>query len=395
VARHEKQFQQGGEKEQRDAADKLDQARQNAKDEKTREAARQALEKHEQRPGESARPEDAARQAKELESSDPKLRQDAAEKLDRMARNADDPKTREAARQALEKADKKPGQDATPEDVARQKQEFQQGGDKERREAADRLDQMRQNAKDEKTREEARKTMEDLAREMQKEQAPGQAKQTPPEGGPQPSQTGASKKGPPQGQDPQTGTAKQGTPGQQTADQGQPKDGGQDMGTDPTAQAKDEGKAINPLGARQPGTGDAPPDAPIAQNQEPPGGPGDPRHRDRAGTLQLEDFQKVDKKLRDELGWTEEQLKQFQRDYEELLKRRQAEARTAEPDQPQGPQRGGTNLSNIGAQRVKPGQGGPVDARSIGRGQPPPGYQDAAREFYRRLSELDAAPQKR
>ena len=59
-----------------------------------------------------------------------------------------------------------------------------------------------------------------------------------------------------------------------------------------------------------------------------------------------------------------------------------------------GPRRGG-NLGNIGAQRVKPTQGSPIDARSIGRGQAPPGYQDALREFSRRIDNLDTTPPKK
>lgn len=387
AAQQAKDLKNGNAGEQREAREQLEQMARNAKDEKTREAAQKALDNAEKRPGEQAKPDDVSRQAKEMRSGDPKRQQQGAQKLDEMARNANDPRVKEAARQALEKAEKKPGQDATPEDVARQQKDLQQGDSQQQRDAADRLQQLARNAQDDKTREAARKALEERAKEMQKEQSPAQAKEQPPKEGPNAPPPSSPKKGPPQ--DAQTGTAKENTGGPNTADHGQPKDGGREPGEELAQE-----KSINPSGARLPGTGDAPAEAPIASNQDIAGGPGDARHQQRGGSLQLDDFKKVDKKMLDELGWTPEQLANYRKAYEELVKRRQAEARSAAEERPQGPQRGG-QLNNVPVQQVKPSTGGPVEGRSLGRGQPPPGYQDAAREFSRRLNALDEVPEKK
>ena len=381
IARQEKQLQSGDRQQQRDAADKLEQISRNASDPKVRDAARQALEQAEQRPQEFARPEDVARQVKDLQSGDAQKEKQAAEKLDAMARNAKDEQVRDAARQALQQAKQHPGQDAKPEDVAKQEKALQQNDPKQQREAADKLDQIRQNARDEKARAQAQKALEEALRRMQQEQSPAQAKESPKAEG-----QAAAKKGPPEEQQ---GAAKQEQKPPEAPGNGKTADPGQ-----VDAQAKERGETDNhPLAPWKPGTGDGPPDRPPLAHEEPRGGAADSRHRERGGVLQLEDLKSIDKKVQDQLGWSAERLKQFQKAYEEMLKRRQAEARSSE-DRPAGPSRGGS-LGNIGAQQVQPVQGSPVDARSLGRGQPPPGYQDAEREFRRRLADLDAPPEKK
>ncbi|HXG10623.1 MAG TPA: hypothetical protein VNK04_12750 [Gemmataceae bacterium] len=402
VAQQAKDLQSGDPQKREQAAEKLDQMARNARDKKVRDAARQALEKAERRPGENATHDDVAQQSRDLQSGDPQKREQAAEKLDQMARNAKDESVREAARQELEKSGQKPGQDAKPQDVARQEKELQQGDEKKWRDALDKLQQFLRNAKDEKVREAARQALERAAKQKQDEQSPGVARQPPSR--PENLEAGGPKQGPPQGKEAEAGTPRAANPAQSTADRGQPKDADPDAkkgGDQPNAPDK------VPVMARErgqgggeessfgiPGTGDARPDQQMVQPEEPTGGPADPRHRERGGVLQLEDLKKIDKEIRDKLGWSEEQLKKFQQAYADLLKRRQAEAKTAGEDQPLRPQQGGS-LRNIQAQRVQPTQGSPVDARYLGRGQPPPGYQDADREFRRRLSELDLPPEKK
>lgn len=385
VARQEKQLQSGDPGAKQEATENLDQIKQNAQDPQARQAAREALERAEKRPGESAKPGDVTEKAKDLASGDEKKRQQAAEDLDSMSRNAREQHVREAANKELEKAGARPGQDAKPEDVAEQAKDLQQGDPKQQRDALDKLQQFLRNAKEEKTREEARKALEQAAEQKRNEHSPAVAKKLSENEGPP---AAAEKKGPPGQQEQQAGADKGSNPDQKEGDRGERKDQGQ-----PTADARepgesrDQGQPGEGGGLRTPGSAEGRDDFPVRSPEDPAGGPGDPRHRQRGGSLQLEDFNQIDKKVLDNMGWDEQKLAEFRKHYEEMLKR-QPPPGASEDERVLGPQRGGS-LPNVKVQPVKPAAGKVGEARTGIRAEPPPEYRDAYREFTRKLQELD------
>ncbi len=103
----------------------------------------------------------------------------------------------------------------------------------------------------------------------------------------------------------------------------------------------------------------------------------------RAAQMQLEDFlKKVDKKILKDAGVSEEAW----RKYVETRRKQLARPQPQRPDTPAGPQQA-TNLPSMSGGPIRsapPGQDNNVAAPD--RGQPPPGYRDAAREFSRKMS---------
>lgn len=105
------------------------------------------------------------------------------------------------------------------------------------------------------------------------------------------------------------------------------------------------------------------------------GGKGDDAHRRRAGVLQLEDLNKLDRKLLQELKMSEDDLKAFR----DALARKRARP-TPTPETLPASQSG--NLRNLGAREIKPGDKPQThDARRTGLGQAPPEFREAFRQY--------------
>ena len=102
----------------------------------------------------------------------------------------------------------------------------------------------------------------------------------------------------------------------------------------------------------------------------------------RAAQMQLEDFAKrVDKDILKEAGVSEEAWKKYLES-----KRKQVVPRaTSRPEAPVDPQQA-KPLPSMGGRTIEPSGSGPGDAHGPDRGQPPPGYRDAFREFTRQMS---------
>ena len=146
-------------------------------------------------------------------------------------------------------------------------------------------------------------------------------------------------------------------------------------------------KLIPPDPAGQKGR---PPFVPKENFQEPPTAKNsDPRHNE-ATTLQLQQFMDAvekDRKTLEKAGITEEQWREFVKNYADLAKREEANK-----DTPAAPQNTG-RLGGIGGVRENPGAASdPNDPRGAGRTQPPPGYRDALLQF---MKELNSAGDKK
>ncbi len=102
----------------------------------------------------------------------------------------------------------------------------------------------------------------------------------------------------------------------------------------------------------------------------------------RAAQMQLEDFAKrVDKDILKEAGVSEEAWKK----YLESKRKQVAPRETTRPEAPAEPQQA-KPLPSMGGRTIEPSGSGPGDTHGPDRGQPPPGYRDAFREFTRQMS---------
>jgi hypothetical protein len=311
-----------------------------------RKPASQASE-NDDKPGQHAKPDDVAKAAKGLESKEPSKLEEAAHKLAQMAQNGQDPKAKEAARDALEKAFRDP------------------------------------------------KTGEPN---------PAAAKTGPkPEGQPKPdsSQAAESKK-------PGAADAQQGSPKKEGGAEGGPAKAeskgrptnpggmGEEHGKgDPTGEAKGKapgkGSQANIDGSGGSGHTDK---GQNGRDSTHKGGPGDERDRKKAGELLLRRFDKVvdKKKFLQENGITEEQMRKLRDD---IAKRGQRPTETGDDRRPKrGP--GGGTLTDQGVRRVQPG--GPNragDDKYGGLGKPPAEFRDLVNEFTSTVSQPERAKDKK
>ena len=144
----------------------------------------------------------------------------------------------------------------------------------------------------------------------------------------------------------------------------------------PNPQASQKGNTPGG-GERRLGTGE----------QGAPNDPAQPRQPDkprdhRAAQMQLEDFAKrVNKDILKEAGVSEEAWKK----YLETKRKQLAPPDKPRPEAPSAP-RQAQQLPSMGGRTIQPAAPGQGDDHGPDRGQPPPGYRDAYREFTREMS---------
>lgn len=305
-----------------------------------------------------------------------------------------------------------PPSDADLRDLKRLARDLQSPDGQKRDQAAQELDQIKKQAKDPQSRETAQRLSDLLKDQMARERAESKPessdsnRQQPPPSGAQCSQC----KNCQGGSAGAAGTAKSGDAGKGPMEPGAPKAGGQDEKTaqgnpgneprkpegqgekkDGTATAKSggsPGQAGSPRGdnGEKSASGKGLLDEIQSQELPPRNTPGD-LSKQRATEAQLEDFKKkLDKKLLDRLQMTEEAREQFLKNYADLVRRDQA-GPAEKPEAPTAAQGVGTLPSNAPRPAV-PGTTIPVNDSTIGpnRGQPPPGYREDYAEFNRILA---------
>jgi hypothetical protein len=330
---------------------------------------------------ESVTPRDVEQLAKDLDSSDPRKREQAAEQLAKAKDLARDAEAREAARKELEKhglnpdgkAGKPAPQDATPRDAEQLAKDLKSDDAGKREDAAKQLEKMKDLARDPATREAARKELEKNGRGAGDDKI-AQGKPQTPEGtsdGKKP-ESPAEAKGGAGDKKQETGTAKASDPkGEGQSAEG--KDGPRQEGKVADAKEMSSDATKVPTGRRD---GDGP------DGVEPPVLDAKPKEH-RAGVIQLEDIRKnINKDVLKAANMTEEQYREWEKAARELNQRLQAEAKSN--DVPAAPQTGG-GLATTGGKRTDPGaKGQPGEVRNGGKVQPPPDYRDGWSEFTRK-----------
>jgi hypothetical protein len=274
---------------------------------------------------------------------------------------------------------KQQAENAKPSDVEDLARKLQDANRRTRGEAKRDLEEIKDKARDPKSREAAKEALE---KDRQANQ-PGQDK---PGSGPGDEKgekkPGPGDKGPGEGKgsDPKKEPGDKGSskgPGSKADGEGTPKKGespgkGKDRG-DGAGQTPGPGMK----GDRKPGTGSGG-GADTKERREKP-------EAHRASMLQLEEFRKkVDKDVLKDMKMSKEDFEKFLKDYAELAKR-QAKVEAEKPEVIAPPQPGGTLPTIAGGPRKTPG-GKTEDLNNEGRGQAPPGYRDAKAEFVRKLN---------
>ncbi len=174
-----------------------------------------------------------------------------------------------------------------------------------------------------------------------------------------------------------TGTGK--GKGDEGPPEGKGKEGGPPATDDTVPPGKGKGKTKVSVPGRGPDgerrVGGNPPE-PLLPGTQPPA-------PHRASMIQLEELKKkIDKGLLKDAKMSEEEWRQFLKDYEALARREDARAGREEK---LPPSKRGEGLTGMGGKRVRPsGTGRPEDLRNDGRGKAPPGYRDILSEFRRR-----------
>jgi hypothetical protein len=297
----------------------------------------------------------------------------------------------------------KAGQDAKPEDVAKAAKDLQAREPSKLEEAIQKLAQMAQKALDPKAKEDARKALEKAFREPT-----GEPKPAAPKGGPKPEdppKRGQAEpcecKKPGMADSPPGSTRQEGgsegnsSKGEAKGRPTNPGGMGEEHGKgDPTGEAKGKapGKGSQAKVGGSGGSGHTNKGQNGGDNTH-KGGPGDERDRKKAGELLLQRFdQVVDKKkfLKDN-GITEEQMRLLR---EDIARRGQRPADSGDR-RPTKRITGGT-LPDQGARRVQPG--GPNragDAKYGGPGKPPAELRDLHNEFTSTVSQPEKAKDKK
>ncbi|MBV9124826.1 MAG: hypothetical protein JO112_15840, partial [Planctomycetes bacterium] len=349
--------------------------------------------------------------ARKLQSNDAGERAEAARKLNDLAHKAGDPKTQQAAADALKNQNQDQGENTEVKDLA---QKLQSQDPAERAEAAKKLNDLAQNAGDPKTQQAAADALKKAAdAQNQSEQGsqegtnstPGRnnpAEQTNTKGQAQ----GSEKSNPPSSPE-KTANHSPGQPGKGSSNQGQspqPVEGknsssnnpghNQETGsqTSPNKSAQD-----NPMKEKTDQVGNGPGQG-LRGNREHPipgGGPGrqaaagtgpDATFQKKAGNLQIEE---LDKKLTPDmlrkLNWTEEEKQEFLQG----LRRKAAAEAAQQPEKLADPRRPGGPLGNLGPHSVQSGQGQEDNVRYTGPALPPPGFREAQKEFTQNLSKQE------
>lgn len=274
-------------------------------------------------------PEDVARLSKQLQSSDQREREDAARKLQEISKQGT--KLSKDAADALKKA----GYDVSTEQA--------DGGGKGQPDAS------------------AKQQPGDGAASAS---APKEAGQQGPQDAGTPKNAGGSDKG--------SGGSGTGKPGDQNA-------------TAEEGNAPGEAKAGNQTAGGTPGGGARSGEAGGSGEEAPGAEPADPSHSRRAGELQLQRFKdQVTRDMLKKLNMTEQEFKDFLKAYEAANRRK--DAASAKEPLP-GPQTGGP-LTNSGASRVTPVKPLTDPLPTTGPSVPPPEFRKAYKDFTEELSKL-------
>jgi hypothetical protein len=294
------------------------------------------------------------------------------------------------------------------EEIAKLAKDLTSGDPQKRDAARQKLEQLRDAARDARTRQEAQEALKQGqdgdASKGQKPGDPGAGKQP---GAGEPTPKAGDPNGPPQPGPKGTGGAPMATGEQKSASpdtrpgpsqkassktgdgEGTPSPGG--GGRDPSKpdpnqkEAGHSGTGVHTATRRSPG--DSSPAGPAEAGE---GSAPNAAHAAKSGELLLEDFKKVDKKLLDDLKMTQEEWDAFQKAYAERLKQKSV---PAAGDQKRGAA-AGPSAANKGARQV---QSGSDKQNSLERGsiiQPPAEYRDGYRGFTQDLSKSQPPPKK-
>jgi hypothetical protein len=155
---------------------------------------------------------------------------------------------------------------------------------------------------------------------------------------------------------------------------GGPGGGGQSVQGTANPTGQQEGKVEN----ARPGDPKGEPSETVKDNPEPdrPKSEADPKNRNLAGSLRLEDIDKLkkNKKLLKDLKLSEKDLEEYRKTLVEKLQ--------AQPSEKLPPPGGGGNLANLGAREIKRSDKADAsNARRSGLGQPPPEFRDLFRQY--------------
>jgi hypothetical protein len=418
-----------------EAQKKLEEMKDKARDPGTREAAQKELDraKSEEHQAENAKPQDAEKAGKDLQSNDPQKREDAHRQLEQMKEKAKDPQARKAAGKELEKAPKPAEEgrsdpkEAKPKDVEKTARGLKSDDPKKRDEARQQLEQMKDKAKDPETRKAAEE-------ELKKSPPPEERKVDPKKAKPEDARKEGEnlRNGDPKkrdearqqleqmkqkADDPQTreeatkelekrtpkpGNAKGSKPDEKTnppltevkpkkGDQGEPRKDEGKKNDESKSESKQQGKpqeqgTERAMGKTKPEPGTPKDEGDHSEALPPPDKKPHDSRDDRATELQLEDFKKIDKDILKDLKMSDEDLKKFERDLKDLRRREATEAeKKADP-------KNKSNLGSMGGSKpVTPaGPGTTSDLGNGGRLKPPPGYGDAWRNFTKMQSQPPA-----
>lgn len=314
-------------------------------------------------------------------------------------------------------AEKTP-RDVKPEDLANLAEKAKSKDEAKKDEAARDLADLAKNAEDPKVREAAQKALEEVRKEQQAAASePGAAKegpkepkgQEPKEGVPSAEGKGGGKKegespGEPKKGESDSGNAAQGEPkgegklkGQSGSGSGEKREPGQEnepgkeneqgsaKGRESTKKGEPSGGAKNAAGNRDNDAGSSP-DDPLPKTTP------DPENLKKPASLVLERLKKLgnDEELRKRMGKNEKQWADFLNNLNDLAQR---EPKAAE-ERLSGPKRGGT-LSNLGPRGVASSDPGKKDDVKAGSAaEAPPGYEEAQRAFTRSFPDPARTPKK-
>lgn len=314
---------------------------------------------------------------KDLNSADPRTREEAQQKLEQLRKQAQDPVARRALEKMKEAADKAGDKQRSGDD--------KESGQGSKKSAGEKANGTEPKPGDQGKGEDTKKP---ASTENADDKRPEKGDPGAKDGGKDPSKEKSGK-----AQEKGNGrdlAGNKGDPSQQ--DQGQ-------AGNQPGSSNPRKGQPGKP----DPAAKDAPkgPGAPgSTSNENPTPGQGtgqtNPQPEEkvdattgqrRAGDLILDDLKKkVNDDILKKVNMTPEEYKKFLQAYEAMLKRKQS--RPARPDDVVPPQQGGMGLPNRGVRQVESGAKQDTNAQRLGQSLPPAELRDAEYEFKKRINEL-------
>jgi hypothetical protein len=301
--------------------------------------------------------------AKDLQSSDPKARQEAERKVREMLKNSKDPGQRQGGNaDALRKA----VEDLQARDGSQPKKSNEQSSDHGHAKGEEHGSGERKGQRPEKS--DGGQTPDQSA--GQTGDKPDQGSK--PDGGEQKAKgddTGGPKKSG-KGQEPGDASSTEDNPNPQSG-QGGARGATQPRKT-PSPKAADQDRG------------------PFRNDRTEPGTAPDQRFQKKASSLQLDDFKKINDKVIKDAGMTPEDYKRFEKAYRELLKR-ETETPPTGKDKLAQPERGNRRAANQGVRRIDRdplSKSGTIDRQ--GTAGPPAKYRDAQKEFQKLLEDLQS-----